>query len=204
MPDRDNAELWERTIGCRRMARYAHSTKTARSAESHYSPGAGEGSSDLATPFNPSGEGSPGAPNGGGRGKGPTVVHRGARHQQGAWRPTDARVLRLRPTSRAVRGRSARSGRKDISRRRAERRPRSLGRLATTNNEDTMFTEINPTPNRAADCPEPHRITTAWVDVRQRLSTALKYRGVSEICIGVREFECSGVSPPQDACPVYQ
>ena len=33
MPDRDNAELWERTIGCRRMQGYAHSLRTSRSAE---------------------------------------------------------------------------------------------------------------------------------------------------------------------------
>jgi hypothetical protein len=57
----------------------------------------------------PSGDGSPGAPDGGGRGSGPPV-HRGARHQQGARRPTGARVLRLRPTCRPVRGRSGRSG----------------------------------------------------------------------------------------------
>jgi hypothetical protein len=37
----------------------------------HYLPGAGEGSSELATPFHPSGDGSPGAPDGGGRGGGP-------------------------------------------------------------------------------------------------------------------------------------
>src|SRR3984893_7385489 len=91
----------------------------------NYLPGAGEGSSDLATPFYPSGDGSPGAPDGGGRGGGSTV-HRGARHQQGAWRPAGARVLRLRSTSRPVRGRSGRSGRKDISRRRAQRRLLSL------------------------------------------------------------------------------
>src|SRR6202040_1581127 len=69
----------------------------------HYLPGAGGGSSDLATPFNPSGDGSPGAPDGGGRGSG-SPVHRGARHQQGARRHTGARVLRLRPTSRPLRG----------------------------------------------------------------------------------------------------
>ena len=28
-------------------------------------------------------------------------------------------------------------------------------------------------------------------------------RGVSEICIGVREFECIGVSPPQDHPHIY-
>ena len=34
MPDRDNAELWERTIGCRRMKGYVHSSRTPRSAKS--------------------------------------------------------------------------------------------------------------------------------------------------------------------------
>src|ERR1700730_8106056 len=95
----------------------------------HYLPGAGEGSSDLATPFHPSGDGSPGAPDGGGHGSGPPV-HRGARHQQGAWRPTGARVLRVGPASRPVRGRSGRSGRMVVPRRRAELRLRSLGRFA--------------------------------------------------------------------------
>ena len=32
MPDRDNAGLWERTIGCRRMQRHAPSLRTSRSA----------------------------------------------------------------------------------------------------------------------------------------------------------------------------
>src|SRR5580700_5903914 len=105
----------------------------------HYLPGAGEGSSDLATPFYPSGDGSPGAPDGGGRGSGSTV-HRGARHQQGAWRPAGARVLRLRPTSRPVRGRSGRSGRMVVSRRRAELRLRSLGRFARQLTTRTAYT----------------------------------------------------------------
>src|SRR5205085_10064053 len=95
----------------------------------HHLPGADEGSSYLATPFHPSGDGSPGAPDGGGRGSGPPV-HRGARHQQGAWGPAGARVLQLRPTSGPVRGRSGRSGCLVVSRRRAERRLRSLGRFA--------------------------------------------------------------------------
>ena len=34
MCDRDNAELWERTIGCRRMQECAHSSRTSRSARS--------------------------------------------------------------------------------------------------------------------------------------------------------------------------
>jgi hypothetical protein len=107
VPDCDNAELWERTIGCRRMQRHAHSSRTSRSAEAHYLPGVVEGSSVFATPFHRSGDGSPGAPDGGRRGSG-SPVHRRARHQQGAWRYTGARVLRLRPTSQPVRGRSGR------------------------------------------------------------------------------------------------
>ncbi len=92
-------------------------------------PGAGEGSSDLAAPFHPSGDRSPGAPDGAGRCGGPPV-HRRARHQQATWWPAGARVFRLRPTSWPVRRRCARSGRKDVSRRRAERRLRSMGRCA--------------------------------------------------------------------------
>jgi hypothetical protein len=48
----------------------------------HFLPGVGEGSSDLATPFHLSGDGSPAAPDGGGP-RGGSPVHRGARHQQG-------------------------------------------------------------------------------------------------------------------------
>src|ERR1700674_3570403 len=127
----------------------------------HYLPGAGEGSSDLATPFHPSGDGSPGAPDGGGRGSRPPV-HRGARHQQGAWRPTGARVFRLRPTSRPLRGRSGRSGRMVVSRRRVGLRLRSLGRLARQlTNEEIMLTEIHAPPNRGGRLPRPPPITTA-------------------------------------------
>src|ERR1700730_18093399 len=108
----------------------------------HYLPGAGEGSSDLATPFHPSGDGSPGAPDGGGRGNGPPV-HRGPRHQPGAWRPAGARVLRLRPTSRPVRGRSGRSGRMVVSCCRAERRLRSLGRFTRQLDHMTLSTRTS-------------------------------------------------------------
>jgi hypothetical protein len=81
---------------------------------------------------------------------------RGARHQQGARRPTGARVLRLRPTCRPVRGRSGRSGCMVVSRRRAERRLRSLGRFAR---QLTTRTSCSPKLIRpltgAADCPPP-------------------------------------------------
>ncbi len=129
MPDRHNAELG----GGKSVAHTCKGTRIPRelreAPNSHYLPGAGDGSSDFAAPFHPSGDGSPGAPDGGGRGSG-SPAHRGARHQQGAWRPTGARVLRLRPTSRPLRGRSGRSGRMVVSRRRAERRLRSLGRTS--------------------------------------------------------------------------
>jgi hypothetical protein len=123
----ESAGLSERTIGCRRKGACI-SRKRREAPNPHYLPGAGERSSDIATPFHPSGDGSPGAPDGGGRGGGPPV-HRHARRQQGPWRPAGARVLRLRPTSRPVRGRAARSGREHVSRRRAERRLRLLGRF---------------------------------------------------------------------------
>jgi hypothetical protein len=129
MPDRDNAEL----VGGQSVAHARKGTRIpgelCEAPNSHYLPGAGEGSSDFATPIHPSGDGSPGAPDGGGRGSGPPA-HRSARHQQGTWGPPGARVLRLRPTSRPVRGQSGQPGRMVVSRRRAERRLRSLGRSA--------------------------------------------------------------------------
>jgi uncharacterized Zn-finger protein len=67
-----------------------------------------------------------------------------------------------------------------------------------------MFTEINPTPNRGSGLSGSPPITTASVDARG--SGYLKFRndrGVPEICIGVREFECIGVSPPQDHPHIY-
>src|SRR5713101_4990991 len=119
----------------------------------HYLPVAGEGSSDLATPFHPSGDGSPGAPDGGGCGSGPPV-HRGARHQQGAWGPAGAWVLRLRPTSRPIRRRSGRTGRLVVSR--AELNA-VFARWARTSCSAKL---TRPLPG-AADCPDPPRITTA-------------------------------------------
>jgi uncharacterized Zn-finger protein len=65
-----------------------------------------------------------------------------------------------------------------------------------------MFTEINPTSNRQ---------TVQTLRQPQRPESVsgsgyLKFRndrGVSEICIGVREFECIGVSPAQDHPHIY-
>ena len=65
-----------------------------------------------------------------------------------------------------------------------------------------MFTEINPTSNRQ---------TVQTLRQSQRAESMSdsghpKFRndrGVPEICIGVREFECIGVSPPQDHPHIY-
>ena len=65
---------------------------------------------------------------------------------RGAWRPTRARVLRLRPTSRPVSGRSGRSGRLVVSRGRAERRPRSLGRFAQQRGHHVHRDQPDPSP----------------------------------------------------------
>jgi uncharacterized Zn-finger protein len=44
----------------------------------------------------------------------------------------------------------------------------------------------------------PPPITTASIDAGQQLSKFRNDRGVPEIRIGVSEFKCIGISPPQD------
>jgi uncharacterized Zn-finger protein len=67
-----------------------------------------------------------------------------------------------------------------------------------------MFTEISPIPNRGSGLSGPPPITTASVYVRGSGYPKFRNdRGVPEICIGVREFECVGGSPPQDHPHVY-
>ena len=67
-----------------------------------------------------------------------------------------------------------------------------------------MFTETSPTPNRGSGLSGPPPITTASVEVRASAYPKFRNdRGVPEICIGVREFECIGVSPPQDHPHIY-
>jgi uncharacterized Zn-finger protein len=67
-----------------------------------------------------------------------------------------------------------------------------------------MFTEISPTPDRGSGLSGPPPITTASVYVRGSGYPKFRNdRGVPEICIGVREFECIGGSPPQDHPHVY-
>ena len=64
----------------------------------------------------------------------------------GAWRSAGARVLRLRPASRQVRGRSARQDARTFH-------AAELNAVlacwsgATTNNEDIMLTDTNPAPS---------------------------------------------------------
>src|SRR6201987_4529957 len=78
------------------------------------------------------------------------------------------------------------------------------GRLrATTDNEDNMFFETNPTCNGGSGVSRSPPITTASIDVGQRLSKFKNDRGVPEIRIGVSEFKCIGMLPPQDHSHVY-
>ena len=66
-----------------------------------------------------------------------------------------------------------------------------------------MFVETNAPPNVGNELSRSPPIATASIDVRQRLSKFKNDRGVLEIRIGVREFNCIGVSPPQDHPHVY-
>ena len=66
-----------------------------------------------------------------------------------------------------------------------------------------MFIETNPTPNVGSGLSRPPPITTTSIDVGQRLSKFRNDRGVPQIRIGVREFKCIGISPPQDHPHVY-
>ncbi len=67
-----------------------------------------------------------------------------------------------------------------------------------------MFTETSPTPNRGSGLSGSPPITTASVDARGSGYPKFRNdRGVPKICIGVREFECIGVSPPQDHPHIY-
>ena len=66
-----------------------------------------------------------------------------------------------------------------------------------------MLIETNPTRNVGNGLSRSPPITTASIDVRQRLSKFRNDRGVLEIRIGVREFKCIGISPPQDHPHVY-
>jgi uncharacterized Zn-finger protein len=75
-----------------------------------------------------------------------------------------------------------------------------MGRI----NEDIMFTEINPAPNRGRQTVQTFRQSRRPQSMSG--SGYLKFRndrGVPEICIGVKEFKCIGESPPQDHPHVY-
>ena len=66
-----------------------------------------------------------------------------------------------------------------------------------------MFTETNLTPKRGGGLSRPPQ---SQRPESMSGSGYLKFRndrGVPEICIGVREFKCIGVSPPQDHPHIY-
>src|ERR1700730_17668049 len=77
------------------------------------------------------------------------------------------------------------------------------GFRATTDNEDNMFIETKRTRNMGRRWSTTTPLTTASTGVGQRLSKFRNDRGVPEIRIGVSEFKCIGISPPQDHPHVY-
>jgi uncharacterized Zn-finger protein len=66
-----------------------------------------------------------------------------------------------------------------------------------------MFIEISPTCNVGSGLSRSPPITTASIGVGQRLSKFRNDRGVPKIRIGVSEFKCIVISPPQDYPHVY-
>jgi uncharacterized Zn-finger protein len=66
-----------------------------------------------------------------------------------------------------------------------------------------MFIETNQTPSVGSGLSRFPPIATTSIDAGQRLSKFKNDRGVLEIRIGVREFECIGISPPQDHPHIY-
>ena len=65
-----------------------------------------------------------------------------------------------------------------------------------------MFTEINPTPNRGGRLSGPPALSQRPESMSG--SGYVKFRNDRGVpCIGVRKFECIGVSPPQDHPHIY-
>ena len=93
---------------------------------------------------------------------------------------------------------------KDVSHRRAERRLCSLGRFAR---RLTTRTSCSPKLTRpltgAADCPDPQHSQRPESVSGSGYPKFRNDHGVPEISIGVREFKCIGMSPPQDHPHVY-
>ena len=106
MPDRDNADFG-RGQSVADACKVTGIPRERREAPNpHYLPGADEGPSDLATPFHPSGDGSPGAPDGGGRGSGPFRSSRrspSARRVAAYRRPGSSTAPDVSAASRAIR-----------------------------------------------------------------------------------------------------
>jgi uncharacterized Zn-finger protein len=71
------------------------------------------------------------------------------------------------------------------------------------NNDDILFTKANLTPTGAADCSHPHHSEELEAMSGSGYPKFRNDRGIPEICIGVKEFECIGVSPPHDHPHIY-
>src|SRR5271165_2316929 len=91
-----------------------------------------------------------------------------------------------------------------VSRGRAERRPRSLGRFARqlTTKTSCSLKPTQPLSGGAADCRDCPPITTARVDARQLSEVQERPRRPGNPD-RVREFDCIGVSPPEDHPHIY-
>ena len=66
-----------------------------------------------------------------------------------------------------------------------------------------MFIETNPTPNVGSGLSRPHRSQRPQSMSGNGYPSSGTTRGVPQIRIGVREFKCIGISPPQDHPHVY-
>jgi hypothetical protein len=113
-------------------------------------------------------------------------------HRVAEARPTGARVLRLHPTCRPVRGRSGRSGCMVVSRRRAERRLRSLGRFTRQLTTRISFSSklTRPLPG-AAHSRDPSPITIVLVRTMSLHRCAVA-RAFAPRALGLSPSPCRG------------
>ena len=77
------------------------------------------------------------------------------------------------------------------------------GGSPNTSDEYTLFTDTNPTITRGGGLCRPHHSQRLKSMSGSGYPKFRNDRGVPEICIGVKEFECIGVSPPHDHPHIY-
>ena len=75
---------------------------------------------------------------------------------------------------------------------------------ASTTDEDILFIETNPPLTRGRRTVQTPTIHNGFKSMSGGGYPKFRNdRGVPEICIGVKEFKCIGVSPPQDHPHIY-